>query len=243
MKRVFIIGLMFILSLGVLEAAKLKVSNEEVLTFKIANDRPTTVNFNFFVKKIKKIFNSKNKTQVRLLDKGIVIIPDSKKAAGVIIVTNEKGTSYTLNFSTDINGDSVVQVDDVSYSRQKVSKLNLETQSIDRDVSKAITLLDNMGTKDLALPGFELKQDSYTIYNKAKTFSMTRKYRYIGKKYIIDSWVVENLTDKPLFFENRDFASYGVIAASIQPKNVMGLEKASLYIFNNRSSFVNKAGE
>ena len=232
-----------LLSLGLvassLTATKLKVTSSEVLAFKISNEQPTVVNFNFFVKKTKKIFNGKSKTQVRLLDKGIVIIPDSKKAGGIIIVTNEQGSSYTLSFKADANQSSVVSIDDITYSKQKASDVQLETQSIDRDVSKTIKLLDNL-TDDLNLPGYELKKDTFTIYNKDKTFKMVRIYRYMGKKYVIDSWEVTNISNEPLTFAHRDFATTGVIAASIQPKVVHPTETASLYIFNNKSTLINK---
>lgn len=234
------------LSVGMLSTAlladKLKITTSEVLPFKISNEQPTVVNFNFYVKKIKKIFNKNNKTQVRLLDKGIVIIPDSKKTGGIIVVTNEKGTSYTLSFKAEDNSSTVVSIDDVTYSSMKTSDVQLETQNVDRDVSKTIKLLDNMEPNgDRGLSGYELKKDEYRIYNKEKTYHMTRVYRYTGKKYVVDSWVLKNITQESLVFKHRDFGTRGVIAASIQPKVVYPGESASLYIFNNKSTLMKDA--
>lgn len=242
MKKLLLALVSVVLITSVASADKLKVTTSEVLSFKISNKQPTVVNFNFYVKKIKKIFAKNNKTQVRLLDKGIVIIPASKKTGGIIVVTNEKGTSYTLSFKSDENQSSVVSIDDVTYSAKKTSKIQLETQNIDRDVSKTIKLLDNMEPNgDKSLPGYELRKDNYTILNKEKTFSMTRVYRYIGKKYLVDSWIIKNLTNEPLVFAHRDFATRGVIAASIQPKVISPQGEASLYLFNNKATLLKDA--
>jgi len=236
MKKILSIAIGIMLTFSVLHAEKLKITNDEVLSVKISNSQPTVVNFNFFIKKIKKIFNQKNKTQVKLLDKGIVIIPDSKKTSGIIIITNEQGTSYTISFKADKDGDSIIKINDITYSKNKVEKLNLETQNVDKDVSAIIKKLDNMDPKHLKLPGFDLEQSSFTIKSKDGSFSMTRIYRWTGKKYIVDSWIIKNLTNEPLVFKHRDFATKGVIAASVQPKVVYPDGIASLYLITDRAT-------
>jgi len=237
MKKLLTMLAAFLLVASMLQAQKLKIDSDNVLFVKISNEQPTVMNFNFFVKKVKKILTSKNKTAVKLLDKGVVIIPDRKDTKGTIVVTNEQGTSYVINFKADKDGDSVCKIDDISYSKAKPSKLNLETQDIDRDISNIIKKLDNMNG-EYKLNGFETTSDNFTIYNKDKTFSMTRVLRFSGKKYVVDSWIIKNISKSPLVFDNKSFATKGVIAASIKPKYVYPGETASLYIFNNRAELL-----
>ncbi len=217
-------------------AEKLKITKDEALNVKISNSQPTVVQFNFFIKKIKKIFLKKNIAQVTLLDKGIVIIPTQKDSSGIIILTNEQGTSYTLNFKTDANGTAGINVDDLTYSKEKPSKLKLETQFVDRDVSNIITRLDNMNPKKMRLPGFKLEKDSYSVNSSDGTYKMTKMYRWIGSKYIVDSWVITNKTKAPLVFENRDFAKKGIIAASVQPKVIYPNGVSSLYLIIDKAT-------
>ena len=230
---VLIIGVLITSSLF---GSKLRITKDEVLNIKISNTQPTVVQFNFLIKKVKKIFAQKNKTQVKLLDKGVVIIPDNKKTSGILILTNEQGTSYTLNFIADKKGDSVVNIDDLTYSKDKPVDLKLETQFVDKDVSNIITKLDNMDNKNLKLPGFKLQKDNFSIESKDKTYVMTKEYRWIGSKYIVDSWIIKNKSNKTLFFDNRDFAKKGVIAASVQPKVVNPNGITSLYIIINKAT-------
>lgn len=235
MKKISILILSLFLVTS-LFGSKLKITKSEVLPIKISNSQPTVVQFNFLVKKIKKIFSQKNKTQVKLLDKGVVIIPDSKKTSGILIITNEQGTSYTITFKADKKGDSVINIDDLTYSKYKPTKLKLETQFVDRDVSNIITKLDNMDEHHLNLPGFKLQKDSYTIENKNKEYKMTKLYRWVGSKYVVDSWIIKNLTKKPLLFRNRDFARKGIISASIQPRIILPKGTASLYLITNKAT-------
>lgn len=216
-------------------AQNLKITTSDIGKIKISKDGSTTLNFNFLVKTVKPILKQEDSVTVALLDKGLVIAPNIDNANGVLVVTNEKGDSYSIHFESVEKSDAisdVINFDDVAYSKEEPEEFDFESSNIEQDVTSIIKSLDN----DVPLSGFEAHNSNYTISNEE--FKMSRQVRHIGSKYVVERWRFQNTSKNSLYFENRDFASEGIIAISISPEEVAPGESATGYFVINKSSII-----
>lgn len=218
-------------------AENLKISSSSMETIKISNDDSTTLNFNFLVKTVKPILKQEDSVVVTLLDRGLVITPNQDNAKGIVVITNDKGNSYSVKFEatskSDVKIDGIYNFTDLSYTKDDDVNFDFESSNVEQDVTSVVKSLDN----NVPLSGFDKTTVPYTIQNNE--FSMERVERYTGTKYVVEKWLLKNTSKDVLYFENRDFASEGMISISISPEEVQPNEVATGYFVINKSTILN----
>lgn len=214
-----------------LEAAPILLSEDKPLLLKAASARPITVSTNFVLSGADLVVVNSNIAKLKLLKRGFIFIPLRQKYDGTVVLTSKDGKLYTINLTSG-GKKTVFKVEDPiqSIKDDDFKGFEFESGKIDNDARNIIKTV----LLDKNLSGFK-KMLSYQII-KGNQFNMIRTERYIGGKYILDKWELVNTSAVPLYFNEEDFYTEGILAVAIEKNRVLKGERVFLMTLLNRNT-------
>lgn len=206
-----------------------KITTNTPIELEVANSKPVVFDVNFKVKQAKLIQSDKGMAAVETLERGVLYIPMKSNAQGIIVLTAVDGKNYVINVSS--GGDKTVfHLDDPvqEFDAKTKDKLVFETDKIvvdARNIVKAILL-------QKPISGFKKVAAQRSI--DSDEIRLSREYRYVGGKYVADYWLIKNITNEVLYFENDEFYTPGILAVSLQKNRIEPGETAFMISILNK---------
>jgi hypothetical protein len=208
------------LSMNSLNAKEIvEIKEGDVIKLIFPKNKPTYIKTSFFIDKITPLNQGGKEASpiTKVTGKDIIVIPTEKMNVGSLIITNNKKQNYYIQYSVG-DGDTDISLIDYAYlyDNQKGNSIKFETDNLKRDAKRIFIAIDN----NKKLTGFKFQKSNFVKFADSKEYKMKRYERLFGKKYVLDRWVLKNLTKKSLNFIEEDFATKGLLIVSLSSPTV-----------------------
>lgn len=213
-----------------LNAAPIKITQDDAVTIVSSGTSPVTVSTNFDVLNANLIVTNDSQATLTLLKKGFIIAPKKSNYKATVVLTARNGSIYAVNMSGG-GKRAVFRLEDPIQDFDKFTKkFDFESGKIDQDARNIIKgiLLEKK------ISGFK-KSDAYQMVNNGQ-YNLERIERYTGGKYIVDRWKLTNTSGDSLYFIEEDFYTNGILAVALEKNRILDKEEVFLILMLNKHS-------